>query len=148
VEPRLLTAFISGDLEEAMTDFARLEGERSFAPTYDRTLARECWLLAEQVDAYARSKRWGLTRRIDDHWISFSRDRRVAFGVGFHTKLIMGLYVKVSESETRRIRIPGHEPFRYVARHRQAEYACDSGSADLAPFEPLFLAGYQTALDG
>ena len=111
------------------------------------SLAHEFWTLTSRVDEYQRSKQWGLLQTFDDHWVSFGRDNRVAFGVGFHTSTVMGLYFKVAESDGLRLKPPGETLIRYRKTYKQAEYGPHVGLLDLAPFARLFEAGYQTLRD-
>lgn len=117
-------------------------GEEFYKQYYNLNSAKEFWKLSNRFEEYIKTKGWNLTRSNNKGYVSFKYGFFIVFGVSFIGSKSFCLFFKISKETAQKIKIAGHEMFRYD-QWNQALYKVESGEIDLNKFEPLFVAAYK-----
>ena len=107
---------------------------------YNPNSAEEFWKLANKIERFVNKKGWNLTRNNNQWYVSFKYGFPIVFGVTFIGSKSFGIFFKIPETISRKIKIKGYTPHK--VERREVLYKVNTSKIDLKVFEPLFEASY------
>jgi len=117
--------------------------EEFYIKNYNPESAKEFWKLCAKIEEYVKKRGWNLTRKNTKQYVSFKYGFFGVFGVAFINYSEFCLSFNVPKEVVEKMKIEGHELYRYQTQWKQALYKVDSSNVDLQKFEPLFEAAYR-----
>jgi hypothetical protein len=100
---------------------------------------------ADELQALAKKNQWQLDRKFNRNYCGFKAGFFNAFGIDWWGSRTFGLFVKISQAESKRMR---PQPQSYSTRWKQAHYPIEIGKTKLSQFVPILDLAYRKVATG